>query len=391
MNPQSNRPRVAIACGGTGGHLFPGIAVGEELIARGHDVTLLVSPKEVDQEAVKSSREMDVVTLPAIGLTAGNPLNFLRAAWNSYRSARREFSARPPLAVLAMGGFTSAPAVFAGRSLGARTFFHESNSIPGKANRYLSHVVDEAFFYFPEAAQRTCARNTRISGMPVRMNFLEAPDASGARMALGLHADEPVLLVMGGSQGASGINELVAGGLQKLSHLWPNLQILHLTGVRDFEKIREIYARDFRGGSIVRPFLTEMDLALAAATVAVSRAGASSLAEIAAVRVPSILIPFPAATDNHQFFNGTRFSSQGGALCLEQKTLTSDELVRAIDSLLRDEPRRDGMRSALESWRSPEAAARIADRIIEWTAPLQRGAAKMETAPAISVSWRTSQ
>src|SRR6185436_14325843 len=128
-------PLVAIACGGTGGHLFPGVAVAEQLLLRGCDVTLLVSPKEVDQQAVKNALGMEIATLPAVGMTRGHLGAFFAGFWKSYRAARALFSPRPPQAVLAMGGFTSAPPVLAGKACGATTFLHESNTIPGKANR----------------------------------------------------------------------------------------------------------------------------------------------------------------------------------------------------------------------------------------------------------------
>jgi UDP-N-acetylglucosamine--N-acetylmuramyl-(pentapeptide) pyrophosphoryl-undecaprenol N-acetylglucosamine transferase len=119
-----SKPLVAIACGGTGGHLFPGVAVGEQLLRRGCDVTLLVSPKEVDQQAVKSATGMGVATLPAVGMTRGKLLSFVAGFWKSYRAAKKLFRERTPQAVLAMGGFTSAPPVLAGRACGAATFLH---------------------------------------------------------------------------------------------------------------------------------------------------------------------------------------------------------------------------------------------------------------------------
>ncbi|HUR44911.1 MAG TPA: glycosyltransferase, partial [Candidatus Saccharimonadales bacterium] len=127
----SPKPLVAIACGGTGGHLFPGLAVGEELLKLGCRVQLLISAKEVDQQAVRYALGMETVVLPAIGLTRGKMLKFAKGFLDSYRATKRAFRKDPPQAVLAMGGFTSAPPVLAGRSFGAVTFLHESNTIPG--------------------------------------------------------------------------------------------------------------------------------------------------------------------------------------------------------------------------------------------------------------------
>src|SRR5215468_9294389 len=199
---------IAIACGGIGGYLFPGLSVAEKLLQRDCTVTLLISPKEVDQQAVKSAVGMEIVTLPAIGLQRGGELAFLRGFKKSYSASRRLFKTSQPDAVLAMGGFTSAPPILAGKRLGAQTFLHESNTIPGRANRWLSWVVNRAFVGFQSAAGRLNNRKITITGTPVRASF-KPRDAAACRAALGFDPERPLLLVMGGSQGASGINELV--------------------------------------------------------------------------------------------------------------------------------------------------------------------------------------
>src|SRR5687767_5702749 len=137
MHTARTRPFAAIACGGTGGHLFPGIAIGERLVRMGCDVAILVSTKEIDQQAVQSIRDMQVVTLPAVSAQRGGLLGFARGFFASYRQCRGAFKKRKPALVLGMGGFASAPAVLAGRAIGAVTFIHDSNSIPGRANRWL--------------------------------------------------------------------------------------------------------------------------------------------------------------------------------------------------------------------------------------------------------------
>src|SRR6266478_1320390 len=191
------RPRhIAIACGGTGGHLFPGIAIADKLSERGCDVTLLVSRKEVDQHVVKNSKDVEVVTLPAVGLKHGGVIAFLRGFHRSHRAARRLFRSRVPDAVLAMGGFTSAPPILAGKSAGARTFLHESNTIPGRANCWLSWVVDHAFVGFASAGGRFKRCRVTVSGTPARPQF-HPRDLASCRLALGLDPLRPVFLVMG--------------------------------------------------------------------------------------------------------------------------------------------------------------------------------------------------
>jgi UDP-N-acetylglucosamine--N-acetylmuramyl-(pentapeptide) pyrophosphoryl-undecaprenol N-acetylglucosamine transferase len=356
------KPFVAIACGGTGGHLFPGLAVAEVLQRRGCDIALLVSPKEVDQQGVKSAVGMQVVTLPAVGLTRGALLGFVRGFAQSYRAARSFFAPRPPAAVLAMGGFTSAPPILAGKRLGAATFFHESNAIPGRANRLLAHVVDEGFVGFASATDHLFMQRVTTTGTPVRSQFQPA-DAASSRMAVGLDSQRPVLLVMGGSQGASGVNDLLLAALPRLAQQLPALQYLHLTGAADFEKVRAAYAAH-PVKAVVRPFLTEMEYALGAATVAVSRAGASSLAEIAAMRVPAILIPFPAAADNHQYFNANALAKTGAALLLEQRRTSSGDFAAAVFGLVANEAACQAMGKALGQWVAPQAAELIASRVM---------------------------
>lgn len=353
---------VAIACGGTGGHLFPGLAVAQSLQGHGCDVSLIISSKDVDQQAVRSAVGMGVVTLPAIGLDRRNLLGFLRGSWSSYLQARRAFRDRPPQAVLAMGGFTSAPPILAGLRCGAATLLHEANSIPGRANRWLAPWVQEVLTYFPGAARRLPNQNATVTGMPVRPEFVPQ-DPAACRLALGLVPGRDVLLVMGGSQGAGGINDLLLQTLPLLQAAAPDLQLLHLAGTRDHERVAAAVAA-WPGKARVFPFLTEMELALGAATVAISRAGASSIAELAALRVPSILIPFPAAADNHQYHNARALAGQGAAILVEQRSASPESLRAHILDLLRQPARREAVASAMSAWHRPDAAATVAQCIL---------------------------
>ncbi len=361
MNPPAtSQPYVAIACGGTGGHLFPGLAVARQLLQRGCAVGVLISPKEVDQQAVQSARELEIITLPAVALQNRNYLAFARTFAQSWGAARRLFKARRPQAVLAMGGFTSAPPILAARKSGARTFLHESNTIPGRANRLLARFVDTAFVGFSEAADRLSTRHSVVSGTPVRAEF-QWRDPAGCRARFGLDPQRPTILVMGGSQGASGINRLILSILPLLGNR--NWQWIHLTGVTDFASVRSAYA-GYGFKAVVQPFMAEMEWAMGAATAAVSRSGASSLAEIAALRLPSLLVPYPTAADNHQLTNALAFVRSGAAQMLEQKTATPAACLARLEELVANEPLRAGLRSALVQWHAPRAAEQIADSIM---------------------------
>jgi UDP-N-acetylglucosamine--N-acetylmuramyl-(pentapeptide) pyrophosphoryl-undecaprenol N-acetylglucosamine transferase len=358
-------PTAAVACGGTGGHLFPGLAVAGELRLRQCAVTLMISRKEVDQQAVRSVTGMEIVQLPAVGLNRSGVPGFVWGFWQSYWLVRRQFRLERPAFVLAMGGFTSAPAVWAGKQSGARTFLHESNSIPGRANRWLAPWVDGAFVYFPAAAEQLRARQIEVTGMPVRPEILQPVSAREARAALGLAVESPVLLVMGGSQGARKVNDLVLRSLPQLRQGAPDLQFIHLTGPDDAGQVRAAY-QALHARAEVHGFFNAMGMALAAADVAVSRAGASSLAELAARRLPAVLIPYPAAADEHQYHNARALAQDGAARMLQEETSTPGRLADEILDLLRNVPQRAAMREALAGWHSPAAAAEIAERILHW-------------------------
>ena len=360
MNPLSRR--VAIACGGTGGHLFPGIAVGDALVARGCEVTLLVSPKEVDQTAVKSAYGMDVESLSMIGL-AGNPLKFGCKFIRSTNSCRKLFFKKPPAAVLAMGGFTSLPPVIVGKIMGAKIFLHEANAVPGRAVRMLSSFADEVFVQFPDSLPRVLGGNVRATGLPVRATMEPVPKAD-ARTVLGLADDLPVLLIMGGSQGAEAINRAVLGSLPYLAKLLPNIQFIHLTGNRNSDPIRLAY--DTLGlRAVVRPFLTEMEYALGAADLVISRAGASSLAEFSSMELPAILVPYPSAVDDHQRLNARTFVEMGAARCFHQKQLTPSLLIQQLKELFGRPVKLKKMGEAMKQWKSDCATEEVVKRIYE--------------------------
>jgi UDP-N-acetylglucosamine--N-acetylmuramyl-(pentapeptide) pyrophosphoryl-undecaprenol N-acetylglucosamine transferase len=353
---------VAIACGGTGGHLFPGIAVGERLRAKNCCVTLLVSPKDIDQQALAFEKSFEVETLPASGLARGSEIGFARGFVRSYRLCTKLFKSSRPAAVLAMGGFTSAPPILAGRRCGAKTFLHESNTIPGRANRWLSWFVDGAFVSFPCTTSKLHCKNAVVSGTPVREQFYPR-DAAVCRRIFGLEPARPVLLVMGGSQGARPINQLITAGLPALSKAFPELQYIHLAGQADFDRVNAAYAASGVSCKVLS-FCERMEIAIAAATAVINRAGASSLAEIAALRVPAILVPYPAATDNHQFHNAKEFEKSGAAVLIEQNNATTQILVHRLSPLLKDNHVREKMSTALSAWHVADAVDKISATIL---------------------------
>jgi UDP-N-acetylglucosamine--N-acetylmuramyl-(pentapeptide) pyrophosphoryl-undecaprenol N-acetylglucosamine transferase len=361
-------PLVAIACGGTGGHLFPGLAVAEALRGCGAECHLFVSMKEVDRQALGPWGQGggSVETLPAVGWDRRQPWGFVGGFRRAWRQVRVVFGHRRPDAVVAMGGFTGVAPVLAGLRLGVPVFLHESNAIPGRANRWLAPWVRAAFVGFPQAAARLRAKELRVCGTPVRTGIGPATPAV-CREALGLAPDRTTVLIMGGSQGARAINRLTAGALERWRAEDLDLQFLHLTGRQDEAELRIVYARHgFRAR--VTAFTAEMGLVLGAADVAVGRAGASSLAELAAARLPAILIPFPAAADNHQVYNARAYADTGAAWVCEQGSITPSILAEQVSGLIRRPEERARISAALAPWHRPDAAREMAEVILEATA-----------------------
>jgi UDP-N-acetylglucosamine--N-acetylmuramyl-(pentapeptide) pyrophosphoryl-undecaprenol N-acetylglucosamine transferase len=354
-----------IACGGTGGHLFPGLAVAESLRARGHEVMLFVSEKEVDALAL-SGRSFRFEKLPTVGLPSlYSPaiFGFLRRFGESLSRCRAIYNTFKPQVVLGMGGFTSTAPILAGRLRGIATFIHESNAIPGKANKLTARMVRAVLLGFKECAPFFPRARTEVTGTPVRTE-LQRLDAGEARQRLGLQPDLLTLLVMGGSQGASGINQAMIKSLPALRDL--PLQVIHLAGARDERLVADNYRRE-NIPAFVAPFHHRMEEAYSAADFAVARSGAASLAELAFYNLPAILIPFPYAADDHQSRNAEIFVKAGAAILLHESELTGDLLARTIKELGGDVPKLRQMSEKCAQLAPGDAAGLIATTMEKYT------------------------
>ena len=355
---------VAIACGGTGGHLFPGIAVAEVLQGRGHRVMLLISEKEVDAMAVRNRSEFRIERIPAIGLPRLFSVElprFVFKAVNGLARCRRLFRDFAPQAVLGMGGFTSTAPILAGRMRRVPTFVHESNAIPGKANRLNARLASRVLVGFEDCRRFFPGAQVEVTGTPIRASLRKAVDRAVARANLGLRTDFQTVLIMGGSQGAHGINQAVLASLARFAGR--PVQFIHLTGSQDQNTVFESYAQ---AGipAFVGAFYHRMEDVYGAADLAVARSGAASLAELAYFGVPSVLIPFPYAAENHQLLNAEIFARRGAAEVIQEARVGKDTLGSLIDRLLADNAGRKQMAARMRALAPQDSAERIA-RLIE--------------------------
>jgi UDP-N-acetylglucosamine--N-acetylmuramyl-(pentapeptide) pyrophosphoryl-undecaprenol N-acetylglucosamine transferase len=329
--------KIVIACGGTGGHLFPGIAVAQAAQARGHSCIVLISEKQIDALASEGHDDLRFEKLPAIAMPPIFSLKMIKFIWKFFqttKACKKLLTDFKTDVVLGMGGFTSLPPLYAGRKMKLKTLLHESNAFPGKANRLSSKFCDLVLLGLGDAATHFPAAKTSVVGTPLRSALRAKVDPAAAWEFFQLKPGIPVLLVMGGSQGARGVNESV---LAALTHLDPQtLQIIHLSGPQEIVAVRKAYAES-PFTAHVAPFCQRMELAYAIASVCISRAGASSLTELSAFALPTILIPYPFAADDHQTKNAEVFVRAKAALMVQERDLTGGRLAALLNDLLNNQ------------------------------------------------------
>ncbi len=354
---------AVIACGGTGGHLFPGLAVAEVLRERGHEVLLFISEKEIDTIAAEGRSEFRFEKLPTVALPSPfSPaiLGFARRFNESLSVCRDIFRKYNPQVVLGMGGFTSTAPIIAGRMRKIPTFIHESNAFPGKANKHTARFVRAVLLGFQECAAYFPRAQTEFTGTPIR-STLKRIDRDQALEKLGLQPGLPTLLVMGGSQGASGINQALIKAMPSLQGV--PLQLIHLSGSRDERLLEDNYRRE-NIPAFVAAFHHRMEEVYSAADFAIARSGAASLAELAAFGLPALLIPYPYAADDHQTRNAEIFVRAEAAVMVKEADLTGEILAQKIRDLLNDPATLRTMAKKVEAL-APKNAARLVVEMME--------------------------
>lgn len=347
-----------ISCGGTGGHLSPGIALAEGLRARGDDAVLLISRKKVDARLSEKYPDLRFERIPGSGFS-WKPLPLLRCAWSQTQAVRfclKLIRRERPVAVVGFGGFTSAPLVLAARLGRVPAALHESNRVPGLAVRTLGRLARRV--YLPPDVRLPGIRPaaTRHVGLPVRREIARLPQAQ-ARAALGFAPERRLLVVLGGSQGAGPLNDWVRDHLAALAAA--GIQLCVVTGLgKGREGPVETPVPD---GPPVRalflPFSDRMAELMSAADLVVSRAGAGTLAELVRCETPAVLVPYPQAADDHQRANAAWFEAQGGGVVVPQSRLA--DLLPAVLAAIGDDACLRRHRAALQRLDRSDALALI--------------------------------
>jgi UDP-N-acetylglucosamine--N-acetylmuramyl-(pentapeptide) pyrophosphoryl-undecaprenol N-acetylglucosamine transferase len=314
--------RFVIACGGTGGHLSPGIALAEALIARGHTVTLFISHKKVDTRLVEKYPHLPIERVPSapFGWRPDVHLRFHLKQTQGLLFSLRFLRTHRPDAIIGFGGFTNAGVVMAARLLGIPVALHEANRVPGRAVRVLSRFA--ARLYLPPGVRLPGRLGVMIrhTGLPVRNEISRLP-RDEARARLGLDPAQKLLVLLGGSQGSGNLNQWAEQNLVALAH--EGIQVYCVTGLgKGSEGVRELTDKS---GRVVRSwfeaFSDRVGVLMSAADLVLSRAGAGTLAELVRCETPAVLIPYPHAADNHQWANATYFEQQGGGVVVADHAL----------------------------------------------------------------------
>jgi UDP-N-acetylglucosamine--N-acetylmuramyl-(pentapeptide) pyrophosphoryl-undecaprenol N-acetylglucosamine transferase len=358
--------RLVIAGGGTGGHLFPGIAVAQEFAERDkHNRVLFINAGRSLEKRVLSELGWPSQTIAIEGIKGRGRWRQLVAASKIPKAiwqARRMLKQFAADAVLGVGGYSAGPVVFAARCSGIATALHEQNQLPGVTNRILGRMVDRIYLSFAESSDCFAGAAVKITGNPVRDEIIALAERGKSRSA----ASDPYfrLLVIGGSQGAHAINMAMIEALPLFTQ-GLDLRITHQTGDQDLDRVKQAYDQ-MQMSAVVQPFFTDMADQYRRADLIVCRAGATTVAEITVIGKAALFIPFPYAADDHQTRNAQALVGAGAAEMIAESELSSEALANVINRLANERQQLTIMEENARALGRPDAAKEIVDDIYEF-------------------------
>lgn len=356
MNGRDDMKTLMIAGGGTGGHIYPAIAIAQEFLSRGDDrrVVFVGTRYGLEKDIIpKAGYDLEFVSVRGLkGKSILGTITNLARIPLAFFQAWRLISRYQPDALLGVGGYASGPVLAVGSLRRRPTMVQEQNAFPGLTNRILSKFVGTMAVAFPKALE-IFGRDGVVTGNPVRREFFEnVGEATPGKSRL---------LIFGGSQGSHILNRTMAACLPLLEDLQGSLEIVHQTGPREHEEVRRSYDDSAFRGATVTPFIDDMAKEMGRATFVLCRSGAITIGELAALGRPAILVPFALASDNHQEFNARSVEERGGAVVITEKELTAESLAAAIRSMATDRDRTREMAAKAASLGAPDATSRIVD------------------------------
>ncbi len=359
--------RIVLSGGGTAGHINPALALAELLVKAGHEVLYAGTPQGVEARLVEQAN-LPFKPFEAKGFNRNHPKTIFSAVRTIAKSTKQAcawFDEIKPDVVVAFGGYVCLPLGRAAKAKGIPLVIHEQNSVMGMANKYLSKTACVVALTY-EVAGSHVADKTKIvlTGNPVRSSFLTSTRQDGRSM-LGIPEDVSMLLVFGGSLGARHLNAAIAAMKQDLLAV-DNLFIVHITGPKELDTVQAALAltEEEKARYLVMGYQNRMGETMAACDMVISRAGATSLAEISALGIPAILVPFPFATADHQTTNARSYVQAGAAQMMPDNKVESPEFKEMVLSFVQDTHARAAMSKAAQSFETQDAAAKLADVVL---------------------------
>ena len=336
--------KLLIACGGTGGHLAPGIALAEEMQERGFDSLLLISRKTIDQQLTEKYPQHRFESVPGVPLlfTAAGVLHFAIAQTRGLVHAWRLIRRERPRMIVGFGGFTTAAVIVAGWMLRVPVALHDSNRVPGRAVRMMARFARRVYLPRGIRVNEVSLRKLRHAPLPVRREIQRLPRGESAEK-FGLDPNRLIVVVLGGSQGAQALNRWAERAAPELAERGVQMLVVTGPGKREGQTTVLDGPDDSTVWAKYIPFCDDMAALLSMADLVVSRSGAGTIAELIRIAVPSVLVPYPHADDNHQVGNAIDFASAGGAVLVEETQI--DQLQRLVVDLVTDQPRLAEMRA----------------------------------------------
>ncbi|MBF0343228.1 MAG: undecaprenyldiphospho-muramoylpentapeptide beta-N-acetylglucosaminyltransferase [Nitrospirae bacterium] len=357
----NDRCKVVIAGGGTGGHLYPAIAIAEEIKKQAPDIEILFMGTDRGIETRVLPLEKYYVKLLKtegfVGMSLRKKITALFRLIVAFFEAYSFLRSVRPSIIIGTGGYASFVPILAAFLLAIPIVIHEQNSIPGLANRVLARLADKVCITYENSQSYFSKNKVIITGNPVRDKIVKAAKSDGVNM-FSLREDLFTLLIFGGSSGASRLNDAMIETLPILSAYKDKIQFLHQTGNKDYEIVRGAYQRHGFSGTVT-PFIYNMPEAYAVCEMLISRAGATTLAEITTIGIPSILVPYPYVSA-HQEANAARLSNSGAAIMIREQELTAQTLSRHIVSLYTDASLRNRIRRDCKAFGKPDAGKKVA-------------------------------
>ena len=357
---------VIFAGGGTGGHLIAGLSIAQEISSRfpGANIIFFGTSKKGESGYIgKSGYEFKQIKACKFTSFIRLPVFIIASLIGVIYSLINIIRIKPDI-IIGLGGYGSALPVVAACIAGVPIVLIEQNVIPGRANLIMARWADAVLCHWESTKRRfKKVHSVSVTGIPIREGVI-ANGAEIGKNPFGLTSQGKTLLVMGGSQGAQAINKVILQSIPELKDLIPDLQIIHLTGKEGYKEAKDVY--DNLGiSSFVSEFSNDMGIAYKLSDLVICRAGANTIAEISAVGIPAILIPYPYATDNHQYWNAYELARIGGALIIKQDELKPERLTELISDLFRNDEELDNMKKINRSLSKPFAAEQVVDKICQ--------------------------